>query len=284
VKLIAGLCLLGLTLVVAPARAELLAYDSFTYDISATTALNGRTGGTGWTSAWTNVPSSSVTALNVTSVGAPLTAGLYTGGDYAVSIPGMSQSSGGIAGSRSFASQTDEVWFSFLFRTPAVVGNDDFLQFSLNNDADQTNSASIGDTDTSATGNKFSVRIGGTNGGTTFPGSKLILGGTDYFLVGRVSKAGASGNGSGTYDLVEMWVDPTGAAAPELASFIVSRDANSNMGAISYFTVRTANFDNTPYYFDELKVGTTYLSVTPEPAALAPLALAAAAILRRRRR
>ena len=270
-------------------RADLIAYDGFNYDTSSSSALNGRTGGTGWTTAWTNNPSSTITAMNIVTVATPLSVSnaqaSYTGGSQAISVPGMSSASGGIAGIRQFASQTGDVWFSFLFRTPSTVGSDDFLQFSLNNDTDQNNSASIGDTDTVASGgNDFSIRIGNTNGGTTVTSSKLIAGNTDYLLVGRVSKDGTSGNAGGTYDLLQFWVSPLDPTAPEAGSFAVSNDANSGMTSISYFTFRTANFSGTPYLFDELKIGTSYASVTPEPASLSAIALAGIALLRRRPR
>ncbi len=105
-------CLLGTQVLAAP-----IAYDSFTYDTSGSADLNGKNGGSGWTApqvAW-----SAITGISVVTVGTPLTASGITGGSQAV----QSIATGNLlAANRSFATQTGDVWFSVLLRTPANVG------------------------------------------------------------------------------------------------------------------------------------------------------------------
>jgi hypothetical protein len=275
--------LLCLTLCPA-ARATLIAYDGFeNYTVNA--ALNTNTGGTGWSTNW-----SSATSVKAVATATPIT---YSSG--ALTINGGARAAeaadpvgnNGVAldnlASRSFATQTGTVYFSFLFRAESGGGADDFIQFALNNDTNITNSGSIGDLSNVGTTANFAARIGVASGGTSVNSSTSLANATTFFLVGKISKTSG-----GNYNRMQLFVNPTTLTEPGVVS--ATQNADSGTSAISFFTMRISNLETTDQYrFDELRIGTTWGDVTavPEPATygmiLGSLVMAAVVWSRRRR-
>lgn len=110
--------------------------------------------------------------------------------------------------------------------------------------------------------------------------STVAVNGTTHLFVAQIE----FGAGAGGEDHVNFYIDPTpGLSAPDVAA------------ALSADTTRSASFDRVriqsgngqaPVNFDEVRIGTTFASVTPavpEPAALGIIAVAGAGLLRRRR-
>jgi hypothetical protein len=276
-------CWAGAALLLAwqPVQASLIAYDSFdTY--TSGTALNSTSGGTGWATNWSTV-------ANVTAA-TPGSSLSYSNG--AVSLSGGPRvaqignaSNGDNQASRTFASQTGTLYFSFLFNLNTSLGasDNDFIQFSLNNDTNIANSGSIGDLSNSPGINTFSARIGGTSGGTTAQSTTTIGNSTTYFLVGKMSKVSAST----TYNRMDLFINPNSLTEPGTTDATQTLTSSGNT-AVSFFTLRTDSIDSTDlYWFDELRIGTTWADVVaaPEPAAWALLlgGLGMLAVLRRRR-
>lgn len=264
------------------AHATLIAYDGFEGYTSGA-ALQSNSGGSGWATNW----SSAGTVLTV-SPSTPLT---YTSG--AITLSGGSRaaqvSTTGTTdnvASRSFANQTGTVYFSFLFRIETGAGSDDFIQFSLNNDTDISNSGSIGDLSNVGGANTFSARIGALSGGSTAQSTTSAVGATTFLLVGKISKTT-----EGNYNKMSLFVNPSTLTEPGVVS--ASQSADAGFAAFSFFTVRVSNLESTDQYrFDELRIGDTWADVVtasapiPEPSAWATLTGAAAlstGLLRRRR-
>ena len=180
---------------------------------------------------------------------------------------------------RSFTNQTGPVYFSLLFQpgqTPDISSaNGDFVQFLLNNDPAEAISGSIGlgRTDTN---NPFFSRVGTTLSGDSDFSSVLAQNATTYLLVGRFEKV-ASAN----YNQMSLWVNPSSLTetAPLTTSIF-----NSGTPDLDFLTMRTAGLSGDTYFFDELRIGTTFDAVVvPEPSTWILCGLAAAGWLVRRR-
>lgn len=270
------------------AKADLIVGDSF--ESYAVGNLAGNNGGlSGGSGAWTGA----YTAINANNDANVASGGLaYSNG--AINISGGAQHvvltdlAGPVSGAtairdgivvRAFTPQTNTVYFSFLFQTTATVG-DDFLQFSLNDDADQFNSASA------MMATSYQSRISGNSTTTTASSSTSPVVGMPMLLVGKVSKT----NGSTTYNRIDLFVNPS-TLSESLASVISTSESFAT--TLSNFTIRTARIESgDTYLFDALRVGTTWGDVVspinyaavPEPSSFALAAIGAAGLAWRRRR
>ncbi len=237
-------------------QAAPVAYDGF--EQYSAGALSGASGGTGWSANW---------ATDGAYMGVAAASLSYTGG--AITINGGARA--GQANDprdyqdiahRQFATQTGTLYFSFLYNAVSNWEGNDFLQFMLNNDTVNTNSGSIGDLSTSNA--RFGARIGMGNGGGTTDSGTNITPGTTYFLVGKISKTGV---GHATdYDQMDLFINPTTLTEPGTTD--ATKVADSGITTLSYFSMRANSIDssNGVVQFDELRIGTTYADVIPEPA------------------
>jgi len=240
------------------AHAALVAYDGFETENIA--ALGGQSGGTGWSAGtWSAVSGVNVQAASLS----------YTGG--AVSVNGGSQTAAILndtnnnsAVSRSFPSQTGTVYFSFLFAAPAGLEETDFLSFQLNNDTNELSSAAIGMRNNM--GNPFFTRLStsGSATGTTVNSSINTDSLATFFLVGKLTKSATN------YDRIDLFVNPTALTEPVSAD--ATSSADSGIGTVSVFNIRSVNLDASDLYrFDEVRIGTSYADVVtavPEPSSL----------------
>jgi len=260
------------------ARATLIAYDGFeTYTSGAN--LSGNTGGTGWATNWSAI----ATGVNVVTAGTPLAynAGAIqvNGGTRAVSVSALDTTDN--VASRSFSAQSGTVYFSFLFRLAVGTSDNDFIQFSLNDNTLIANSGSIGDLSNVADANQFATRIGGLSGGTSVNSSTSVAQATTYLLVGKISKVSST-----NYNRMELFINPTTTTE---TGVVATQNASAGISSISFFTVRVSNIEATDQYqFDELRIGTTWADVVPIPEPASWTALAGglgllAGLFRRRR-
>lgn len=273
-----------LAMAAGTARAALIATDNFeSYTAGAQLESNAGVGlnsGTGFTTSW-NISDSLRSNVTVASQSLTYTTtGLsVSGGTQAMAISGAMALANNLV-TRSFATQTGTVYFSFLYRTnnPSAT-SEDFLQIGFDDPTLGTEPPVSLGTGNSNSGNApppvFFVRsptgVGGTVQSTT-----ALTENTTYLVVGRVSKSS-----TGNYNRVLLYLNPTGAAEP--GSALVTSTGDSGISSLSTFVIRAARTESTDtYYVDNLTIGTSYADVVPEPGVLTLLGLGVIPFLRRR--
>jgi hypothetical protein len=272
----------ALAFFVSTARAELFDYDPFAY---VGTALDGQSGGTGWSGAWTNTTTTGdtlsndgVSLSNPASFQPPLAA---------AGSSGSRVITGGISGSSSrLLSQSVNLsldgtvrYASALFRknTPngTVTTDNILLEF------------------VDATGNRrwgFGIEGAGdkpwlnANGSIT-PGGPSVTVGDPYFLVAKIVSS-ASG-----LDTAFLKVFGTGYdaqvpfAEPTIWDATLTETTAANLDRIR-IRIDAGNAVGTPGEVDEIRIGTTWADVVsvPEPSSATLLGLPFLAAIARRRR
>ena len=254
---------LAIAAVAGSARATLVASDSFeSYTPGA--ALNAGSAGTnttgpngefGWTGDW-----AAVTGVNIRS--ATVAA---SGGSRVAEVDDATNAVN--AATRAFTPQTGTVYFSVLYNVNAGLEASDFVHFYLSNAAGaaaNNNSGGIGDIDTGAA--VFGARVGTTNGGATIDSPVTETQGTTYLLVGKLSKVSST-----NYNRIDLFVNPAGATEPGTSD--IGQTSDSGVATVSVFGLRTFNLDaGDKYQFDQVRIGTAFSDVAPEPATLGLLA------------
>jgi hypothetical protein len=239
---------------VAPIQADLIAHEDFESYAAGDLDANG-SADNGWTDGWERTYGSNYSVVEQ---------GLfYSNGD--ITINGGNRSVLAIDDSstinRSFeATSNDEIYFSFLFANPVAGFNSTLIGGHLSDNATPTTTyAAIGKMATP----EFSVRINA--GGFDGVASTTTIGTNEtYFLVGRVSKDGTDGDMDDHYDRVELWINPSSLTpgGPQVTM-------NNSMGVgsnITHFIFRMNTSAATmEYQMDEVRVGTSFGAVIPEP-------------------
>jgi hypothetical protein len=257
---------------IAPAHGALLLSENF--DSLSVGDLNGQNG-------W-----SADAVLDVASGGLG-----YSSGD--ISVSGGTKHavwSGANAqpiGSKGFASQSDEVWFSLTIKVVATNTSSRFW-FYVSDDADLGNAGVVGQINTGS-----NALLGGYRATTsqfTSAGTSIDVGNT-LFIVGRFSQTGTSPT-VGDYDKMEMWVNPDSTTLG--VAFTATNTNGSGISTgIDTFAI-TALGTGSNVIWDNLLVGTSqadvldvYASTIPEPSTFALLggigALGFAGLRRRKR-
>ncbi|MDA3875304.1 MAG: PEP-CTERM sorting domain-containing protein [Kiritimatiellae bacterium] len=170
----------------------------------------------------------------------------------------------GIA-SKAFASQSEEVWFSF---TVNVVTTDtaNRFWFTVSDDADLGNSGVMGQINSNSGALLSGYRAGSTqitSAGTPIPTETFLL-------VGRFSKDGISSSIT-DYDRMEMWVNPDSATLGTGSNYYDATDATGSgiSSGIDTFAISSLGTGATEVQWDNLRIGTTQGDVViPEPSTL----------------
>jgi len=261
--------LMGTALTQASSAAP-VAFDGFE-SYAANSALNAGNAGTnstgsngefGWTADWIGVA-----GVNVRS-------GFLGAGTQLAEVDDATAST--TAATRTFTPQTGTVYFSVIFRGAAGLEASDFIHFYLANAAGNGNSGGIGLLST--TDNKLGARVGGTNGGTTVSSSIDALAGSSYLLVGKLSKTSG-----GNYNRIDLFVNPPDLNEPGTAA--ATQAADSGVATVSLLGLRTFQTDvGDKYQFDDVRIGTSFADVVPEPGSVGVLGAAGLMWLGRRRR
>lgn len=250
---------------VHPARATLLLYEGFDYATGSN--ITGQNGGSGFSGAWQLGMGGETTNV----VGA---SGLTYPG---VASTGLAVNDGNTAAHSNLRSWTPSaglfddgnvLWFSALVNTSAT-SSDVRLYFSSNS------TVSFG-------GAGFNIFGGAAAGGTPGVRSEINGGfsptingtpGTTMFIVGRITFSDTAGA-----DSITAWLNP--ASMPTTGGVTVN--GNITTGASLNMGIRGGgNWQGT---FDELRLGTTYADVIPEPATMGLLGLSLGMLSLRRRR
>jgi hypothetical protein len=268
-------------------RAALLAFDSFSGYSAA--ALNGQgPAATGFTGNWSG-------DVNISAAASGLTA--ITGGYAATG--GSATSSGATSTFRSFDTAVttsmgtaSDVWFSVLLRTNHTSGTNTF-QLMSSGDPDiiggigqRLNGVQIKAQDAAA-GTSGATQLNG--GGATVigtgeaftqndSGTGLWTANTTYLLVGHVSIDRAGTNP----ETLQFWKLTDASAFNPAAPFLTSSHDILNTTFTGFTGVRFQG-NAAGNIYDELRIGTSFADVVPEPSSGLLGAVAALGLLIRRR-
>lgn len=253
-----------LSLTSASLYGQVLSYDGFSsLDYTESVTINGGSGGSGWSSNW---------SVNLQSIDNPLR---YQGssvslkytdlqGRSLLTTPGSLElvEAGAGAGEirRSFDSLTGDVWISFLnMRTEDSTQNWDFwLMDSAGGEEFKINYIT-------ASGGRLAIYYEGTQWSYQLnfdPKDTAWTPANDAdFYVMQISNVG-SGNADASVTLWANPVDLTDLDAGSAASVVRSGMQIDELGQFGFNKGRTPTG-----YFDELRIGSSYLDVTavPEP-------------------
>lgn len=248
------------------AEAQLLVYEGFTY--GSTNALLTTASGGAWTT--------SSTDNDAQYISSGLTYGsLQVSGGAARTTTAWGSSARlltydlGGAGNLDISSY-NEIWLSMLVQTPGAVSNGSESAFGMRM---QRNSWSSFQNYTAGKGwNNQTANV--TSFGGDISGADYSTLGTNTFLLVYRFTVGQVG---------ELFLNPTiGGAAPVAGTGQLLTDTNGNLTAIESLALSFRGHDK---IYDELRIGTTFASVTPvpEPSSLALIVLGAINLLARRR-
>jgi len=251
-------------------QAALIAYEGFNY--AQGTALNATTGGgTGWTTDW----SSNSWRTNNSVFGSPQPGGIEnsTGLTYA-NLPTVGNAArnenSGNQNFRSFAPQaaTGTYWISFLMQKDTTNAQSSSFGISLFD----------GGTERNFMGNAGSS-VFGVAGQGSFNSTTTVTTTPSLFLA-RYNM------GSG---VAHFWLNSDLSAGTPANSAAFNGTGGTAFTAFTFNRVRLGMFDNvgSPFtgsgYLDEIRIGTAFVDVVPEPSAALLGALGGLILLRRRR-
>ena len=100
--------------------------------------------------------------------------------------------------------------------------------------------------------------------GTVKAGEQLVLVRIEY---------GATSSGPDAEELVTLWVDPVDESSEPVINGVAVDLLNSGGGKIMSVSIRGDQMNGAPSFFDNLRVGTSFAAVVPEPSTLSLLAL-----------
>jgi hypothetical protein len=262
--------------------AGLMVYEGFDYDHN--TGINGLSGGQGWNVAW-----GATTSNTVVATAATLTYQDSQGQDLIVEGLGAHLSRSSRSASRMLPQRYTEgtYWISFLMQPTYVLGENNRLFLTLE---DST-------LFTSSVGQTTRLQIGKTNATNDHHAIRASVGTSS--VVQNYSSVPANNNnlhyfvvrysiGDGT---IHLFIDPDLSSEPELSSaaaVITGRSSSQMPFDRIRIEAPPVGTDTTQSrgYFDEIRVGTSWASVTPipEPAALGAVGLSGMLLMRRVRR
>jgi hypothetical protein len=289
-----------LALILAPptgaerAGATLLVYEPFDY--AANTVLEGQTA-TGLNLTGAYASNVNVDSLQPRAVSPGLTYGSLTGAPAPAGVR-LSQNVRTTAATATASVDQDvptgpgtAIYFSALFTLDDSLNGNHLASVALV-DADTGDEVRFGEAAVGSGGVRISATTAATNathGGTIAAGAdNAFTDGHTLLLIGRYTNGAAAGT-----DAIELVGYDTADAVALPAGFSPG-DANAHLSyALSGVTIDLAKVSAVSFtirgtannFIDELRVGTTYAAIVPEPAA-APLilGLAGAGILARPRR
>lgn len=256
----------------AMAADGLLAYDSFDY--TAGTRLDGQNGGTGWSSAWSYTSGDAASGTIVDGLGYTDANGhalLTTGGAWATD-PGVFFAQAQRDTTAGFGAAGTSVWMSFLVRQSATPTEGvNYAMATVGRGYTFGSNAMLGGVvaDDAGVGPFY-------DGGGVVAQADVAPALSTSLIVLRLDFA-ASGN-----DTMSLWHNPLLGAEPGTADVVLS--AQDYDSALSGLTL--VHGDNRSFVFDEVRIGSSFASVTPvpEPAGWALMAAGLGALAAWRRR
>ena len=237
----------------ASSQGALIAHEDFeSYTVGS--GLNGQSGGTGFTGAWSADARATIHAISMSDPNNKI-----NGGSNALKLQLNAVPVGFVditnAFNRPFADQTDTLYVSYLVRVESF-DNDDFLAVINSDGATGDNANSLSTGVRNNTNNPIFSRVGASSGGDTdnVTGS-TVPDDTTILVVAKYSKTG----GSPTYNQTEVFINPTGNFEPARAA--VSNSSQPTINELSLLAGRfRVNETNDVAYLDSFRVATTFAS------------------------
>lgn len=265
-NLILPVVITGLSLIASANAATLLA-DGFDYGDTGGD-LNGKNGGTGWSSAYYD-PASTPNSTVYSTTGLTYS-GVASSGGAVKTNDGSGVTTFSFRDTGTFSS--GETWIGFLAQRNAGASATAFAGISFYNSVGTAGADAefaIANSTTAPAG----WRILDIGANFSVPTNIAIAENTTYFLVTQI----LWGAGAGGTDTVNLFVNPALGSTPVTAS------ATRNVDMSNFNKIRIAGSTAVDYTFDEFRIGTSFGSVIPEPSAALLGGLGLLALLRRRR-
>jgi hypothetical protein len=280
----------GIGLFVAPNSAKAVGYLYEPFDYAVGTGLNGQNGGYGFTSAWFNETFAAST-IQAGSLSAP--AGLLTSGNHVL----LSGSLGTYNIYRTYnvinGDDGTSTWISFLgqrigpIQSPPTLPDNPYprgvnVGFFNTNHPTRTERATIGNSTDGAT-NAWSFIPTGSSSQIEQSGVPF----TDLaWVVLRIDHLGDINVNDNAY----LWVNPSPLVLPDIMNAdvtVLGTDPNGfDYSGLDYIRPFVGGVSGTRPYgellLDELRVGSTFFDVVPEPSVVALLGFGLGALLLRR--
>jgi hypothetical protein len=251
---------LGASLLPSSVSAALSVYEPFSYTAAAN--LNTQNGGTGFSGAWSGATTATINASGLSYSTVP-----------ALGLAASTAAGTAVANSRSVSATLGgngtTTYFSFLMR-PDNVNTARNAEFGLIGSANLWVGKSFSGTDNT----HFVLESGTAGSGTGLQATTTTAtSGTTVLLVLRADFA--AGN-----DTFKLYVNPTSVLEPgSAAATLTGIDVGTSLTSLQIN-------GNLGFTFDELKIGSSYADVVPEPstyaAAFAVAGIVSIAWLRRR--
>ena len=258
-----------------PANAALIAYASFD-DLTPGT-INGQAGGTGFTGNWTGVAGQTVVTSSLSYSSGAIT---VSGGSQAVQL---TLSSDNLFYRSLSSTYTDDViYMSMLVRQDAGASTDgDTAQVWLDG-VTTGNHVTTAAPALGLNGAAGAAALQARVGSISTASSGTYAGSNTYFLVGLFEKT-VSGSAN-PYTKATFWLNPGSTLDPASAT---GATGTGLLSSFSTLGLRTNSVNQTApadtILVDEIRVGTTFADVIPEPSAALLGGLGLLALLRRRR-
>jgi hypothetical protein len=268
--LLSSILLAGAVLAPATSHATLITYDAFNYPVTGPFNINGQNGGTGWSTYWGE------------TFGAPETSYIITNGSLAdpsgllYTYSNCVYTTGGFAGRffttpGTWAEPGATYYFSVLIKPANTPATNHYYGLQIFSNAGNT-------------GNGYDMFVGkngsGLNWGLEYSSNSISGNTTNTVFVDAYSGVPATANQTvllvvridfyfGEPDVFSLYVNPTpGGSEPATPDATLTNDIGTQNG----IALNTGNGGIA--FFDEVRLGATFASVTPTTSASDPNLLA----------